>query len=210
MILFQPLQPLRRVAVLALLLLAGGCSGLLPKAPPPPQFYALDGGASVSTGPVSKPGGRTLIVSPLTAAPGYDSARIVYVQQPHQLAHFAQSEWVDTPARMLAPQVVAALAASGAFAAVVAGPTGAAGDLRLDLALLRLQHEFTGPQHQVRLTLRATLVDTATRRVRLQRLFDHTVDTQRDDAYAGVLAANQATAEVLRALVSMASETVGP
>ena len=205
----------RRSAAAGLLLLLTGCGGLLPKAPPPPAFFALDG---MAEGPASglpgqpqpaRAGGRTLIVSPLTAAPGFDSPRIVYLRQPHQLAHYAHSEWVDTPARMLAPQVVAAIARSGAFAAVVLAPTGAAGDLRLDLALLRLQHDFTGPRSQVQLTLRATLVDSATRRVRAQRLFDERVDAGSDDAYGGVLAANQAAAQALRAIAALCAEAAG-
>lgn len=208
----------RRAATVGLLLSTAGCSGLLPKAAAPPAFYALDGSdASAAASPpretAQRPrvGGRTLIVSPLTAAPGYDSPRIVYLRQPHQLAHYAQSEWVDTPARMLAPQVVAALAASGAFAAVVMAPSGAVGELRLDLALLRLQHDFsTGPRSQVRLSLRATLVDTTTRRVLEQRVFDEQVETSRDDAYGGVLAANQAVAQALRALTAMCAEAAGP
>lgn len=193
-------------SLVGLLLLATGCGGLLPKAPAPPDFYALDG--LDASGLVRPPllGGRTLIVSPLTAASGFDTPRIVYLRLPHQLAHFARSEWVDTPARMLAPQVVAAIAASGAFAAVVLAPSGAAGELRLDVTLLRLQHDFTGARSHVRLTLRATLVDTATRRVREQRTFDESVDAPRDDAYGGVLAANQAAAQALRGLAAMCAQ----
>ena len=192
--------------------LTAGCSTLMPKAPPPPAFFALgDVPAGVPRlGPTSasKPGGHTLIVSPLTAAPGFDSPRMVYLRQSHQLAHYAQSEWIDTPARMLAPQVVAALVDSGAFAAVVLGPSGAAGDLRLDLALLRLQHDFTGARSHVRLTLRATLVDTATRRVREQRTIDEIVDAPREDAYGGVLAANMAVTRALATLTAMCAQAV--
>jgi len=201
-----PLPGLRRRAFASSLLLlsAAGCSGLLPKAPAPPAFYALDGSDADMPARPPRSGGKTLIVSPLTAAPGFDSPRIVYLRQPHQLAHYAQSEWVDTPAHMLAPLVVAALARSGAFAAVVLAPSGAAGELRLDLALLRLQHDFTGAgRSQVRLTLRATLVDTATRRVREQQVFDEQVDATSDDAYGGVLAANRALAQALRRLVAL-------
>lgn len=192
--------------------LTAGCSTLMPKAPPPPAFYALaDGTAGVprpAPASASRPVGRTLSVSPPTAAPGFDSPRMVYLRQPHQLAHYAQSEWVDTPAHMLAPLVVAALVDSGAFAAVVPGPSGAAADLRLDLALLRLQHDFTGQRSHVRLTLRATLVDTATRRVREQRTIDEIVDAPREDAYGGVLAANLAVARALARLTAMCAQAV--
>jgi cholesterol transport system auxiliary component len=220
---FFPALPRRRPGTLcslwlrAALLGAGltaGCSTLLPKAAPPPAFYALGDGTAalprLAPASAARSAGRTLSVSPLTAAPGFDSARMVYLQQPHQLAHYAQSEWVDTPAHMLAPLVVAALVDGGAFAAVVAGPSGAAADLRLDLALLRLQHDFTGERSHVRLTLRATLVDTATRRVREQRTIDEAVDAPREDAYGGVLAANLAVARALTRLTAMCAEAVAP
>ena len=87
----------------------------------------------------------TLIVNPPHAAAGFDSPRIIYVREAHKLEYFAHSEWVDPPARMLAPLLVAAVENSGAFRAVVLTPSAAAGDLRLDTEIIRLQHEFAGP-----------------------------------------------------------------
>ena len=101
----------------------------------------------------------TLIVNPPHAAAGFDSRRIIYVRELHKLEYFAHSEWVDTPARMLAPLIVAALENGGAFRAVVLTPSAASGDFRLDTEIVRLQHEFgTGPS-RVRFTLRAYLVE---------------------------------------------------
>ena len=155
---------------LAILLLMGlsACGSLLPKPAPPPSFYALNTG--VITAPAAAPAASapTLIVNPPQAAAGYDSARIIYVRQPHQLQYFAQSEWVDTPARMLAPLLVTALQMSGAFKAVVSSPSAAAGELRLDTEIVRLQQQFdgAGSGSTVRFTVRATLVDNMTRKVR--------------------------------------------
>ena len=128
-----------RLLVLGLLpALLGACSGLLPKPPVPPAFYLIDAApvaAPVAAGaplppaappaqpPITLP--YTLIVAAPLSASGVDSARILYLRQPHQLLYFAHSEWVDTPARMLAPLLVRAIDAAATWRAVVAAPSAA-------------------------------------------------------------------------------------
>jgi cholesterol transport system auxiliary component len=203
----------RRAAAAALgllsVLLAAGCSSLLPKAPPPPAFYALDG-APAATRPfpvATANAGPTLVVEAPRAAAGYDSARIVYARAPHRLESYVQSVWVDTPARMLAPLMVAALARSAAFSAVVTAPSSATGDLRIDTELLRLEHDFTSSPSQLRLTLRARIIDERTRRVMAGRDFEQAAAAPSEDAYGGVLAANRAVQALLDELTTFASET---
>jgi len=194
--------------VLLLLLTLGACGSILPKPAPPPSFYALSSATSDSAVPVAAAASApTLIVNPPQAAAGYDSSRIIYVRQPHQLQYFAQSEWVETPARMLAPLLVTALQGSGAFKAVVTSPSAAAGDLRLDTEIVRLQQNFDAAGGStVRFTLRATLVDNATRKVRGTREFEASVAAG-SDAYSGVLAANGAVQQVLLQLTAFAAES---
>ncbi|MGG2343650.1 ABC-type transport auxiliary lipoprotein family protein, partial [Aeromonas veronii] len=88
--------------------------------------------------------------------------------------YFAHSEWIDTPARMIAPGIVAALEGTGAFRAVVLAPSAAAGDLRLDVEIIRLQQEFDRSPSRTRFTLRAYLVDSDSRQVLAWREFDET------------------------------------
>ena len=109
------------VAALSLALLSA-CGSLLPTPAAQPQRYSLDqAGLNVAPTPASKQG-PTLIVNPPRAASGFDSQRINYVRQPHLLEYYAQSEWVDTPARMLAPLIVSAIENTGAFRAVILTP----------------------------------------------------------------------------------------
>ena len=98
---------------------------------------------------------------------------------------------------MLAPLIVHALESTGAFRAVLLTPIVAEADLRLDTELLRLQQDFTVSPSRVRLTLRAVLVEAATRRVVAWREFESNVASPREDAYGGVRAANQAVATLL-------------
>ena len=149
---------------------------------------------------------RTLIINPPHAAAGFDSQRIIYVREPHKLEYFAHSEWVEPPARMLGPLLVAAIERSGAFRAVVLTPGAAAGDWRLDTEIIRLQHEFQTRPSRVRFTLRATLVDDRTRRVIAVREFESSIAATSDDPYGGVVAANRAVQGALIDLSLFLSE----
>ncbi len=191
-----------QAGLLALGLLAG-CGSLLPKPAPAPTLFALDDAAPASA-PARKPAATapTLLIGTPRAAAGFDSRNIVYVRQAHELEAFAYNQWVDTPAQMLAPLIARAIEGTGAFRAVVLAPTSAAADLRLDTELIRLQHEFTAQPSQVRLTLRAVLVETTARRVVAVREFDTRVPSASEDPYGGVLAANEATRRVLAELAA--------
>ena len=202
-----------------------GCSGtLLPQPPAAPSKFTLDpaGAAGVSTAAgaaaTSTPARATaataatapvIVVALPRAAPGHDSKRMVYLRRPHELEAFAFHEWVDTPAQMLAPLIVHSLQDSGAFRIVLMAPSAASGGLRLETELIRLQQDFgTRPSH-VRLTLRAVLLDTATRQAVAWREFDEIVPASGDDPVAGVAAAHQATERVLSALAVFCADQTG-
>lgn len=176
------------------------CSVLQPKASAPPAFYALEyapPAAAAAPAPVST---LALIVNPVRAASGFDSQRIIYMREPHKLEYFARSEWIDAPARMLGPLLVAAVAQTGAFKAVVLTPGSANGDLRLDTEIIRLQQEFQTSPSSVRFTLRAYLVDEKTRRVVAWKELESQVPAASDTPQGGVAAANRAVQNVLETL----------
>jgi cholesterol transport system auxiliary component len=87
-------------------------------------------------------------------------------------------------------------------------PGAASGDLRLDTMIVRLQHEFQSQPSRVRFTLRATLVDDKTRRVLAWREFEATAPARTEDAYGGVLAANQAVQAVLVELSAFCAQAL--
>lgn len=195
-------------ASLALVTLCA-CNALLPTATPPPAFYSLDNArraASVPAPAAARVSMLTLVINPPHAAAGFDSQRIIYVREPHKLEYFAHSEWVDPPALMLGPLLAAAVENTGAFRAVVLTPGAAAGDLRLDIKIIRLQHEFQTQPSRVRFTLRAYLVDDKTRRVLAWREFDDYAVAASEDPYGGVVAANRAVQTVLEKLSAFCAE----
>jgi cholesterol transport system auxiliary component len=198
----------RLIAAALSLTLVCGCGMLGPAVSPQSNFYSLADArnSAMPAPPRAAVAAPTLIVSPPHAAAGFDSQRIMYVRQADQLEYFAHNEWIDTPARMLAPRIVAAVESSGAFRAVVQTPSPAAGEMRLDTEILRLQHEFLGTPSRVRFTLRAYLVESATRRVIASREFDAAVPAASEDPYGGVVAANRAVQTVLENLSAFCAE----
>lgn len=200
----------RLVAALCAATLAAGCSALKPEASPtPPSYYSLDasGGAPAPAQRVQRNTGTTVLVTPPQAAAGFDSQKIIYLRQTHKLEYFAHSEWVDPPARMIAPMIVTAVEATGAFRAVVSSPGSASGDLRLDTEVLLLQQEFTTKPSQVRFALRASLSEEGTRRVVATRDFEILQPSPSEDPYGGVQAANAAVRTALQRLAAFCAES---
>ena len=187
--------------------LSGACTSLLPQPIESPVFMSLDRAPAAPNyvRPQAAPSAPTVLVEPPRAAPGFDSQRIIYLRQEHRLEYFSRHQWIDTPARMVAPLMVAALEQSGAFQSVLLAPASAAGDLRLETEDLRLQQEFISRPSRVRFSLRALLLDNRSRRVLAEREFEAVVAATSDDPYGGVIAANRAVTSVLQELAAFAA-----
>ncbi len=204
------------VLACVLALSMAGCSSVLaPVKIEQPKRYSLDSLSGLALPTLSpapplpilparpgSPAAQTLLVSMPHETVGFDSNHMIYLRQPHQLEYFAQSEWIDTPARMLLPRITASLGASGIFAAVLSGPASARADLVLDVQLLRLQQEFLSQPSQLHLTLRVVLLDNTRHQVLAWRELDSRVATSSENALGGVLASHQAVHEVLQQLVA--------
>lgn len=197
-----------RMLAAAVLVLVGGCAAWRPTSEAPPAFFSLDQpvAVSVSAGNKAPTTGAILVVNPPGESAGFDSPHIIYVRQAQRLEYFAQSEWIDTPARMLAPLIVAAIERGGAFRAVVLAPRSVTGDLQLDTEIIRLQHEFFEDPSRVHFTLRATLVDATSQRVLAVEEFDSVASAASEDPYGGVLAASDAVRQVLDRLATFCAK----
>ncbi|MEJ8813194.1 ABC-type transport auxiliary lipoprotein family protein [Variovorax ureilyticus] len=207
----RPAHPAMAAMLAATLLpaLLGGCArSLLPEPVASPALFALSGETDPRAATAPAATARTLIVNLPRAAPGFDTARIAYVRRPYEIEYFAHNQWVDTPSNMLAPKMVRAIEGTGAFHAVLGSPTSAIGQFRLETEIVRLQQDFSTTPSQVRLTLRAVLIDTATRKVVASREFDARVDAPTDDPYGGVIAAQQAVSRLVAELASFCADSV--
>jgi cholesterol transport system auxiliary component len=173
-----------------------GCGSSLLGGEPAQRTYLLD--AQFAMEPAEHSGRQTVLVTEPRAEAGFDTPRIAYSQAPAALNYYTQSSWVDTPARMLLPLIVRVLEDSRAFKAVLTPPASVPVDLRLDINLIRLQQEFLQHPSRVRITLRAKLIDEATRHILATQLFEAIEIAPSEDAYGGVQAATRATERLLR------------
>lgn len=195
----------RTLQAMACALLLAGCAGLSVPPMESPHIYTLDALAPVKPPQVKRD--LVLAVSMPRARPGFDTFRMAYLRQPHELDYYAVNRWADTPARMLEPLLVQAMEQSGNFRAVVRVPGAVPADIRLDTELIRLQQDFASRPSKVQLTLQAQLIDLTDKRVLAVKQFDETGDAASDDAYGGVITANKLLQRVLQQLSDFASSS---
>lgn len=184
----------RTLIVTNLVLLAAACSPWQPAPADETALHVLDARPAVAT---TAKRDLVLVVSQPRAAPGFDSASIVYVQKPFALDHYATHRWADTPARMLGQLLTRTLEDTGSFRAVVRGSAGLPADLQLDTEIVQLRQSFIARPSRVELTLRTQLVDVPGRRVLATRYIEVAQDAPSDDATGGIAAANSAVASAL-------------
>ena len=139
----------------------------------------------------------TLLVSLPQPAPGFESQRMAYEQVPHELRYFATSQWVDSPARMLAPLITKVLETSEEWGSVIQPPSVIRSDYRLDISQVVLVQEFIKNPSRIRLNLRAQLMTVDDPRVIGTRSFEFREEAPSEDAYGGVQAAHKAVSRFL-------------
>jgi len=169
-----------------LAIFAPGCSSI--------TQYTLDTPVT-ATRPATRVNPNVLVVATPAAAPPFASQDIIYTGNNAQRLAYDDSRWQAPPPQMLASLVAQTLAASGAFQGVRLAP--AAGNLRLSIDIIQLQHELTTRPGQVRLTLRAKLIDIPTEHVLGTQLFEALAAAPSADAAGAAQAANRAVARIL-------------
>jgi cholesterol transport system auxiliary component len=200
---------MKRNGMLALpLALLAACSAMQPRPAENPTLYLLDAQPTLEALQPSRK--LVLAIDVPRARPGFATPRMIYVREPHKLEYYAKNRWVDTPARMLAPLLVHALAQGGGFSAVVQSPSGVATDLRLDTELVRLQQDFSTQPSSVQLTLRVQLIDTGSGKFYATKELSEIESAPSEDAYGGAIAANRALERLLVRLAQFCHAASGP
>lgn len=143
----------------------------------------------------------TLLISVPKAQPGFETPRMAYLLRQHELSYYAFNQWVDTPGRMMLRLLAQAMERSGLWRAVVQTPSPVRADYRLDCDNLVLEQQFFS-RSRVRLGLRAQLIDIKRQTVIGVRNFEVFEGSLSEDAYGGVVAANEAAAKLLDELTS--------
>jgi cholesterol transport system auxiliary component len=148
--------------------------------------------------PRREPRPVTLLVFPPEAKRSYDTNQMAYTVRPYQVAYFSHHQWGDTPSQMLQPLLVRTLESTGYFTAVLTPPSTGRYTYALRTEILELAQDFTSKPAELRLSLRLRLSDDAGDRVVATKEISLREPMQEATPYAGVVAANDATAKALR------------
>ena len=140
----------------------------------------------------------TLLILAPNSNPVYDTVRIAYRTQPYQIEYFGRHEWGATPAQMLLSLLARTMENTGYFHAVVTPPYFARYRYALRTEILELTQDFTSTPATLHLALRVQLIDGGSNRIIASKAITLYEPMQQETPYAGVVAANDATAQALR------------
>jgi len=155
--------------------------------------------------------GDTVLVFPPKTTPLYDTTQMAYSTQPHQVAYFSEREWAETPSQMLYPLVVRTLENTHAFRAVLTAPFPEHYTYALRTEILDLVQDFTSDSASLVLSLRVQLTDYRAKTVIATKEVSVREPMRQRNSYAGVLAANVATAKALQQMAQyVLQETEAP
>ena len=183
--------------ILPMLILMSGCSFLSPVSGRPITTYTIASAQdAISKKSSVKVKAGTLLVTQVAAAPGYQTAAMIYVKVPFRIKAFGDNRWVAPPAQLLLPIIADKIRDKGIFHAVVLPPFTGVSQLHLNIQLIMLQQEFFTSVSQVNLSVRATLLKSATGQVVASRVFRALVPAPGNNPYSGVLATRKAAEKI--------------
>lgn len=161
-----------------------------------PKKYVLSG---LSTQKLSKSvSPYVLYVSDLKSESAYNTTDMLYTTQPFMLSSFAQNEWVAKPAQMLRPLLVASLQNTAHFKGVLTEGVISNARFQVNTTLLQLRQNFIKKPSEINLALKVDVIDLKQDKVLASARFSENVATKHDSPYAGVMAANLATEQIMK------------
>jgi cholesterol transport system auxiliary component len=185
----------------ALALLLGGCINIGEKSGGPAvvHYVLSDPAASDAAVPATgRPADAlpTLLVLDTTAGSFYDTEQLVFSRSAGTRGQYQFARWTERPGKRFADLMRARLDRQGAWHVSDAGGY-VRGDLLLDTELAEFYHDASSNPGQVRLVLRAELVDLKQRRLLGRRVFEQQVPVKRYDAGGAAEASNVAVGRAL-------------
>lgn len=190
-----------KILILAICFLIplSACSIMKPVSVAETQLYTLNP-KNISIPHVRKIA-KTILVLPTQASSTLDSGQMIYISKAHTLGFYNYHRWASPPQEQLTTLITQALQKSGRFRAAVNAPFIGVTDFRLNTRLVKLQQDFTRKPSRIQMSLQAQLVNASTGKVIGENQWTVTVSAHQDNPYGGVIAANKATAILLKNLV---------
>jgi cholesterol transport system auxiliary component len=138
----------------------------------------------------------TLLVLDTTASGFYDADPLVFSRSPGTRGQYQFARWTERPGKRFADLLRARLDRLGRYRIASTGGY-VRGDLMLDTRLVEFYHDATHEPGQVRLQLRAELVDLKQRSLLGRRTFEQKVPLTTYDAAGAARASSLAVSRVL-------------
>jgi cholesterol transport system auxiliary component len=165
-------------------------------------YYVLNDPALKEAEPAPlRAGAPTLLVLDTTTGGFYDSEQIVFSRSDGTRSQYQFARWTERPGKRFAHLMRARLDRQGAWNVSASGGY-VRGDMLLDTELVEFYHDAASDPGQMRLVLRAELVDLKQRTLLGRRVFEQRVPVATYDAAGATQAANLAASRALDALTA--------
>ena len=191
------------VALLSLVL--AGCAGFGENSNTPAVvYYVLNDPAPAAEPAPLRAGAPTLLVLNTTTGGFYDTDLLVFSRSAGTRGQYQFARWTERPGKRFADLMRARLDRQGAWNVSAAGGY-VRGEMMLDTELVEFYHDAASEPGQVRLVLRAELVDLKQRTLLGRRVFEHQVPLTSYDAAGAAQASNLAVSRALDDLAAWLS-----
>jgi cholesterol transport system auxiliary component len=190
---------MRKSLVLAALSLAlAGCVNLGTKNDAPGVvYYVLNDPAPATPPPAPlRADVPTLLVLDTTTGSFYDTDQLVFSRSVGTRGQYQFARWTERPGKRFADLMRSRLDQAGAYRVAAAGGY-VRGDLLLDSELVEFYHDAASEPGQMRLVLRAELVDLRRRTLLGRRVFEQQVPLASYDAAGAAQASSVAVSRAL-------------
>ena len=143
----------------------------------------------------------TLLVLDTTTTSFYDSDQLVFSREPGTRGQYQFARWTERPGKRFADLMRARLDQQNTWRVSAAGGY-VRGDLLLDTELVEFYHDASSEPGEIRLVLRAELVDLKQRSLLGRHIFEQKVPLARFDATGAAQASNLAVSRTLDELTA--------
>jgi cholesterol transport system auxiliary component len=188
--------------MLALASLLTGCVNVGNRSEMPAVVYYVlnDAQPAVDVAPL-RAGAPSLLVLDTTTGSFYDTDQLIFSRSAGTRGQYQFARWTERPGKRFANLMRDRLDRLGTYQVAAAGGY-VRGDLLLDTELVEFYHDAASQPGQMRLVLRAELVDLKQRRLIGRRTFEQRVPLASYDAAGSAQASNLAVSRALDELTA--------
>jgi len=188
--------------LLALASLLAGCINVGDRSAAPAMvFYVLNDPAPPAAAMPVRADAPTLLVLDTATGSFYDTEQLIFSNSPGTRGQYQFARWTERPGKRFAELMRVRLDRQGTWHVSTAGGY-VRGDLLLDTELIEFYHDAVAQPGQVRLVLRAELVDLKQRKLLGRRVFEQQVALATYDAGGAAQASSQAVSQALDELTA--------